>query len=496
MAELQKSKYKLEPNGFKISFANYPSTKVYKDTTGSSWKEHLLFGDYVKILNTEIKNGRVNCRCRGATGWIRKNDLQKERVLEVNFVDIGQGDGCHIVTPDDQHIIVDAGENDNMIRYLAWRFNLAGKRNPLPFPFIIIISHSDKDHYKGFAHVFKNKVLPVSHIYHNGIVERPGEDHPFGKLDASKKYITTLVTDTAGMKAIITDPTKIVGTSSMYPKTLKKVLRYNPNVQFKMLSADDKFIDGFSDVNNKKLSFELLGPVIEEKNGKKVLRFFSNVGKAKNGQSVIFKLNYGKARILLGGDLNEEAGEYLVKHYSNDLEKLEVDVAKACHHGSPHFFYDFIKHVNASATVISSGDNEGYAHPRPDAIGALGKCGYGKRPLIFSTELARSNKDINSGNLLKIHKIQKSIETFEKEIKLLKAAGNKEEEIKKFNTKITKKNKMLNSFLTRYGTINLRTDGDRMIIAQKYEKNTSHGKWDIHQLEYDSIKHRFVRVEH
>jgi hypothetical protein len=49
--------------------------------------------------------------------------------------------------------------------------------------------------------------------------------------------------------------------------------------------------------------------------------------------------------------------------------------------------------VDATVTVLSSGDNEPYSHPRPDALGALGKHGRGLRPLIFSTELARSAKE-------------------------------------------------------------------------------------------------------
>src|SRR5687767_14023600 len=35
-----------------------------------------------------------------------------------------------------------------------------------------------------------------------------------------------------------------------------------------------------------------------------------------------------------------------------------------------------------------------YSHPRPDAVGAFGKFGRGDRPLIFSTELARSTRDL------------------------------------------------------------------------------------------------------
>ena len=68
-------------------------------------------------------------------------------------------------------------------------------------------------------------------------------------------------------------------------------------------------------------------------------------------------------------------------------------IAKACHHGSADTLLPFMKSINPTATVVSSGDDEPHAHPRADALGAIAKCGRGNRPLILSTELARSSKD-------------------------------------------------------------------------------------------------------
>lgn len=59
----------------------------------------------------------------------------------------------------------------------------------------------------------------------------------------------------------------------------------------------------------------------------------------------------------------------------------------------------FMEKVNAYATVISSGDNEGYSHPRADAIGCAGKYSRSKRPLVYSTELARS-VDLKNNRIL------------------------------------------------------------------------------------------------
>ncbi len=499
MSQLDNTHYNQGPNETLYTFAGYPSIKIYKSETGNAWVNHLLFGDYIRIKSLDIVNGRVKAKSRNRNGWVKVTDIQKQRVLEVNFVDIGQGDGCHIVTPDDQHIIVDAGETDNMNRYLTWRFYLYYKKNPLPFPFISMISHSDVDHYKGFQYVFDNKFIKFARLYHNGLVERPGPE-PLGTTEDG--YITGLVQTNDQMRALISNENNRSGSRSTYCKTLYKALKANPDIQFKSLAREDDFIEGFNDtnrVNDKEFSIKILGPITKQVNGKDALKSINNLGKDKNGHSVIIKIRYGKADILLGGDVNTEFGEILHHYYeqNNILDELRVDVAKACHHGSNHFYYQFIEDINSAATVISSGDDESYAHPRPDAIGAFGKCGYGDKPLVFSTELARSNKEITFGKLETIAKYFNTIKTKKEEIKTLKKEGYGEnsEEVKKLKKKITDLNKKINSFATKFGMINLRTDGKKMIIAQKYERKTASGKWDIHMLEYSEATQRFELKE-
>jgi len=498
MAQLQNKYYRVIGDR-NYSFAGYPDAKIYKENTGTAWNQHLIFGDYIQILDLEVVNNRVRVKSRNSTGWITASNLQPERVLEVNFIDIGQGDGCHVVMPDDRHFLIDAGKGDNMVRYLVWRFNLYNKDTPLPFPFKVIISHSDEDHYGGFEEIFKNKCIRISEIYHNGIVQRPGEAQEFGEVKDG--FLVGLVTNSEEMRAIIENPAKRKGTNSSYPKVLFSALSQNPDVPFKMLSISDGFLQNFDNnnkVNDKELSLEILGPVTTVKDGKLALPKIKDAGKTKNGHSVILKLKYGNARFLLGGDLNEEAGELLVKHYgnTNQIEKLKMDVAKACHHGSHEFFYPFIKHVNALATVVSSGDDEAYSHPRPEALGAFGKCGYGERPLILSTELARSNKDFSRGNFAKLTELLADAAKNKEEIKALEQLGalspEDEEKLNKAKKALKEGNKEINSFLTRYGMINVRTDGKKMIVAQKLERDAPYGKWDIHKLEYNALEGRFV----
>lgn len=489
MAHLDEKIYNIGPRKEKYAFAGFPSVKLYKSSEGTGWNNHLLFGDYLKIQDTAIVNNRVLVRSRNSTGWIGIDEIYKDRLLEVNFVDIGQGDGCHVVTPDDKHIIVDAGLSDNMNRYLSWRFNLLHKNAPLSMPLTAIISHSDADHYKGFGNVFENEKLFIDKIYHNGLVERPG-DLPLG--DREDGYITGLVKDTRQMLDIIEQPENRKGKRSQYCKILYKVLEHSPQVKFESLTMDDHYVEGFGEghtVNDTKFSIKILAPITETVNGKDALKSINNLGKDKNGHSVVLKVVYDKARILLGGDINTEFGEIILNYYkqARKTDELQVDVSKACHHGSNHFHYGFLEALNPNATVISSGDDESYSHPRPDALGAFGKCGYGDRPLIFSTELARSNKEFTSEKLKSIARLYNDLEQLNAEIKAEKDKAEKE----KLYTKRSTLNKKINSNLTRYGMINVRTDGRRMIIAQKYEKPATHGKWDIQKLVYSEETQRF-----
>ena len=197
--------------------------------------------------------------------------------------------------------------------------------------------------------------------------------------------------------------------------------------------------------------------------------------------------------LLLGGDLNIPAENHLLKHYTGLPQpprsgaeeeetvvaarpSLECDVAKACHHGAADFTDVFLRAINPIATVISSGDHESHSHPRPDALGAFGKFGRGSRPLIFSTELARSSKETIKYPSQFKEKLQELYVKFDEE-----ADPAKKKKIKKqIDTQLAK----IERSITVYGTINLRSDGDKVIIAQKLEKKASNArKWDIHKLE-------------
>lgn len=519
--------------------------------TKSPAKNHLLFGDWMKYLGDE-QSGWAKVKCRGDNGWLPTTMISPDRVLEVNFIDIGQGDGCHIVTPDDKVILIDAGIGDNMFRFINWRYNLRGRKvagvdgvlvgeaNVLA-PFAIdhvIISHPDKDHYYGLQDLFECKKLSVQNIYHNGIVERPISDEDkdpdlkyfsgddlggYTRDDKGDYFLWDVVTSSTAMHQLIK---KHRTTRKQYLKVLRKAVENNSRVKFTTLSADDEYISGFAE--DAALKFKLLGPLTEKvKYGSKsreCLLKLGNEGVTKNGHSVILQLQIGKLKVMLGGDLNTESEDYLLKYYAEtDLEAsslerqihkimakgvvatadekqqcaeaeaelhriiikgrrhLQADITKACHHGSHHFSESFLQVLNSIVTVISSGDEESYAHPRPDALGSFGKYGRGVRPLIFSTELARSTKEFSH-----IYDYYEQLKAYEKAIEAATSVSEKKKIEKEMQEKKDRN-------VAVYGMITLRTNGEKVVLAQKLEvAGGNDKKWDIHELHYNENVGEFV----
>lgn len=519
---------------------------VLRETSIKSSKalNHLLLGDWMRYLGEETAS-KAKMRSRGCSGWVDKKHFTDKRLLEINFVDIGQGDGCHIVTPDDEMILVDAGEGNNMHRFLSWRYNLrkmkvvgvdgitagdSGARKPIEIDHIVI-SHPDKDHYYGFKPIFENLKLKPLKIYHNGIVERPiviADQDPdlryYSKDDLGgyasqdgENYVWDLVHSSADMHSLIV---KYSTTAKNYLSTLRAARENNTSVKFSALNNESEFLPNFEE--NKILRMKVLGPITEnvtfKGKTKAALIRLGAEGVTKNGHSVILQAQIGKLKVMLGGDLNTQSEDYLLKHYGEtdkDVSKLEehlyelqakgpnttsaerheiakleaeiaaiianarphfeVDVTKACHHGSHHFSETFLRTLNPIATVISSGDGESYSHPRPDALGSMGKYGRGIRPLIFSTELARSTNEF-----CEVFKYFELLKEFEKRIAAAPTKSAKRKIEKEMQEKKDRN-------VAVYGMITLRTDGETTILAQKLEAPTKLSeKWDIHELRFNA----------
>ncbi len=535
---------------------------VPNDAKKKNYKNHLILGDYAKCTGNRDGDW-LEVTCRNDKGWLLESQLTNDRLLEINFVDIGQGDGCHVVTPDDEVILIDAGEGigihsngaDNMARFINWRYNLRYRkvvgvdgvtkstpRSTTPFPIdYAVISHPDLDHYYGFLNIFGNEKLEIKKICHNGIIERPLNgakqkdwNHDLGRKTKQGKL--TYLWDVARSSKDINDILKA------NPKSRKKLIQTlraaksnNSKVKFSFLNKSKEYLDHFDESNDLKL--EILAPITEKvKRGnetKDCLRVLGQEGITKNGHSVVFMLKYKKLKVLLGGDLNSKSQDFIAEHYSEiptslsslekkihkieekltkpdlsisentklkqDLEeskqllnliilrvrkKFQCDIAKACHHGASDVLDSFLSCINPIATVISSGDDESHSHPRPDALGAFGKSSRGSRPLIFSTELARSSYEFSS-----------PIKYYEK-LKKLEAERDAATTAADRDAKQLEMESVKDRNVAVYGMITVRTDGEKVVIAQKLETPRSAGqKWDIYDLRWNDKLKQFEYYE-
>ena len=133
-----------------IRYVATDTTKLFSDSAGRKKRSELLWGDRVQLLTTSGSLLRV--KARGAEGYVKKADLGDESLLEVYFIDVGQGDGVLVRFPDDRHVLIDGGYNrakqqthKNAADFVDWKFvkDYGRTRTALD---AMLSSHCDADH--------------------------------------------------------------------------------------------------------------------------------------------------------------------------------------------------------------------------------------------------------------------------------------------------------------------------------------------------------------
>lgn len=488
----------------KVRYAKGPITYLYDADDLSTKRKQVLWGDWLRVTD-DINDDWSKVLWGGDTLAVRKEDYQDERLLELIFLDVGQGDGCILtspmVGPKEKIMIVDAGLHDNMYGYLQYRFRDFKKK----FKFhAAVVTHPDSDHYRGFQPVFDHPNILFKNVYHNGLMERTGDD-PLGAVEDG--FLTDIKASKTAARDLYSDDT--VRGAKWYPELIWTALNSDRFENISMLSThhgdkhnNQTWMPGFSPADNAEFTIEVLGPVVERApNGKRGLRTFGrslsstamDVGKTKNGHSIILRIQYRDFSILLGGDLNTPAEHFLMRHYGNNgdapqtlaqtdamieqaAQRFGVDLMKSCHHGAADVTDEFLDATHPAAYVVSSGDNESHVHPRPDLLGLLGKKGRGHRPLVLCTEILRSTNEKTDQSLKKKLK------------KLTKKIDNETDPVEK-QTLQQQHDALLDEVFKRnvgvYGAINLRTDGNKAIIAFRLEKPGKVRRWFYYELEKD-----------
>jgi beta-lactamase superfamily II metal-dependent hydrolase len=446
---------------------------------------HLLWGDHVQVIETNTNKTRV--KVRGFEGWVPSTAIGPEGdvgLLELYVIDVGQGDGILMRTPDDRWHIIDAGiTNERQMtrkgaaNFIRWKF-----QDDLGRPGVeienAILTHPDFDHYGGFVDLLSGHVqqpertFPVSvrNFYHDGLA-RWAAAPPLGTTSAgtvaplpfpsygigvADNFITEM---TDGKDSFATPPRPFEATFAALAALVATV---PDNVQ--RLSHLDEFLPGYE--AGQPVAIRVLGPILERVNDSFFgLRELSSDSVTRNGHSIVLRVDYGGARILLTGDLNSDAQRLLLSYH--DLLSLASEVAKGCHHGSDDIDLRFVRAVKARTTIVSSGDSESYAHPRPRVLGASGRYGRDAKatsgelmpPLIYSTELARSVRLAYVDSVRKTGDASSLIEAADAEIKADQSRARfRPLDATPISTDLV------------YGLINVRTDGSRVLCGYMKEE--------------------------
>jgi competence protein ComEC len=85
---------------------------------------------------------------------------------------------------------------------------------------------------------------------------------------------------------------------------------------------------------------------------------------------VVLHVRWRSGSILLGGDLETEAQEELLRRV-----RIRADILKTPHHGSGRQSPDFLASLGARAALVSVGADNDYGHPAPSTLALLRRLG-------------------------------------------------------------------------------------------------------------------------
>lgn len=235
----------------------------------------------------------------------------KVQDLEINFIDVGQGDST-LIRVNDKSILIDGGGSAFESK------SDVGEMTLLPYLLdrglisidYVIVSHFDADHYKGLIYVVEN--LKIKNIVISTLGQESNDFNEFIAL-VRKKNINILEVNMGDILKI------------------------------------------------GKAKMEVLYPNKEPIN--------DNV---KNNNALVFKFIWNDFSILFTGDIEEVAEEKILSIYKNNLEKLQSTVLKVAHHGSKTSSTNsFLEAVNPQIALIGVGKNNKFGHPNQGVIDRL-----------------------------------------------------------------------------------------------------------------------------
>lgn len=367
-------------------------TSIRRDPNRHTAALHnLTSGDTLLLLTTNQTNGYYHVRVKGhvTEGWVYRTFVRRykkkistliseERAVPeffVHFINVGQGSATLIEFPCGVALIDTGGERnpefgstDSLLVYLERFFER--RRDLADTIDLLLLTHAHEDHTSGSKRVASR--FFVKNVVTNGTASGGGPGQPFLQQMASTSK----------------------GKIGYFPCTSELI---------EQGGTTNKVIDPFQ--------CEGINPIIKLFWGRAVDKVKSGESAFKNpnNHSVVTKIEFGKASLLITGDLEVEGIEAMME-MQDDERVFDSDVYVVGHHGAENgTTQELLGVITPEIAVLSFGSAErhypktawSHGHPRAETIRLLEKNvgGFGMRrtvrvsvgPQTFETQTISKN---------------------------------------------------------------------------------------------------------
>lgn len=159
--------------------------------------------------------------------------LIQQPLLQVTFLDVGQGDSILIQAPNGRQLLIDAGPDQSVVEQIGKQLSFFDRTIDM-----VLATHSDADHIGGFPYVFDRYHIPI--VIESEISSPTVTDRTFSEK-VKTEHATRLITRSG--ERIILDPKRNIIVDILFPDQNPDTWETNEaSVVVKLSYGDTSFV--------------------------------------------------------------------------------------------------------------------------------------------------------------------------------------------------------------------------------------------------------------